>query len=57
VLGRIAGALDLFGPPLQQALVVPLLPAERGAEAALLGAAELVFRRTDFTNRPQRDRS
>jgi glucokinase len=57
VLGRIAGALDLFGPALQQALVVPLLAAERGPEAALLGAAELVFRRSDDIHRHSRDRS
>jgi glucokinase len=43
VLGRIAGAIDLFGSPLGQALSVPALPGERGAEAALLGAAELLF--------------
>ena len=43
VLGRIAGAIDLFGSPLAQALSVPALPGERGAEAALLGAAELLF--------------
>ena len=43
VLGRIAGAIDLFGPPLRQALSVPALPGERGPDAALLGAAELLF--------------
>jgi glucokinase len=43
VLGRIAGAIDLFGSPLAQALSVPALPGERGADAALLGAAELLF--------------
>jgi glucokinase len=42
VLGRIAGAMDLFGPPLRQALSVPALPGERGADAALLGAADLL---------------
>ena len=43
ILGRIAGAIDLFGPPLRQALSIPALPAERGADAALLGAADLLF--------------
>jgi len=43
VLGRIAGAIDLFGPPLRQALSVPALPGERGADAALLGAADLLY--------------
>ena len=43
VLGRIAGAMDLFGPPLRQALSVPALPGERGLDAALLGAADLLF--------------
>jgi len=43
VLGRIAGAMDLFGPSLRQALSVPALPGKRGSEAALLGAADLLF--------------
>ena len=43
VLGRIAGAMDLFGPPLRHALSVPALPGERGPDAALLGAADLLF--------------
>jgi glucokinase len=43
VLGQIAGAIDLFGPPLRQALSVPALPGERGPDAALLGAADLLF--------------
>ena len=43
VLGRIAGAFDLFGPSLCQALSVPALPGGRGADAALLGAADLLF--------------
>jgi len=43
VLGRIASAIDLFGPPLRQALCVPALPGERGPAAALLGAADLLF--------------
>ena len=50
VLGRIAGAMDLFGPRLRQALSVPALPGERGIDAALLGAADLLpvrFRSTE----------
>jgi glucokinase len=43
VLGRIAGAFDLFGPSLRQALSVLALPGERGPDAALLGAADVVF--------------
>jgi glucokinase len=43
VLGRIAGAMDLFGPSLRQAVSVPALPGERGLDAALLGAADLLF--------------
>ena len=43
VLGQIAGAMDLFGPFLRQALSVPALPGERGPDAALLGAADLLF--------------
>jgi glucokinase len=43
VLGRISGAIDLFGPPLCQALSVPALAGERGPDAALLGAADLLF--------------
>lgn len=43
VLGQIAGAIDLFGPPLRQALSVPALAGERGPDAALLGAADLLF--------------
>ncbi len=43
VLGRIAGAMDLFGPHLRQALSGPALPGERGSDAALLGAADLLF--------------
>ena len=43
VLGRIAGAIDLFGPPLRQALSVPALPSELGPDAALFGAADLLF--------------
>ena len=42
ILGQIAGAIDLFGPPLRQALSVPMLPGERGSDAALLGAADLL---------------
>jgi glucokinase len=43
VLGQIAGAFDLFGPALYKALSKPALPGERGADAALLGAADLLF--------------
>jgi glucokinase len=43
LLGRIAGAIDLFGPPLRQALSVPALPGKQGSDAALLGAADLLF--------------
>ena len=43
VLGQIAGAIDLFGPPLRQALSIAALPGERGPDAALLGAADLLF--------------
>jgi glucokinase len=43
VLGRIAGAIDLFAPPLRQALSVPALPGKRGPDAPLLGAADLLF--------------
>ena len=43
VLGRIAGAFDLFGPFLRRALSVPALPGERGPKAALLGAADLLL--------------
>jgi Transcriptional regulator/sugar kinase len=43
VLGQIAGAMDLFGSPLCQALSVPALPGERGPDAALLGAADLLL--------------
>ena len=45
VLGQIAGAIDIFGPPLRRALSVPALRGERGADAALLGAADLLFNR------------
>ncbi len=43
VMGRIAGAFDLFGPGLSKNLSVPALLAERPDEAALLGAAELLL--------------
>jgi predicted NBD/HSP70 family sugar kinase len=43
VLGQIAGAVDLFGPRLRQTLSVPALPGERGPDAALLGAADLLL--------------
>ena len=43
ILGGIAGAFDLFGPALNQTLSVPALPGQCGPEAALLGAAEMLF--------------
>ena len=43
VLGQISGAMDLFGPPLRQTLSVPALPGERGPDAALIGAADLLL--------------
>ena len=42
-LGGIAGAFDLFGSPLETALGIPVRPGTRGADAALLGAADLIF--------------
>jgi glucokinase len=47
VLGRIAGAFDLFGPPLGRGLPVPALAGERPSDAALLGVAQLLL---DSTN-------
>ncbi len=52
VLGRIAGAMDLFGPSLRQALSVPAVPGERGPDAALLGAADLLFFHTPEGRNP-----
>lgn len=43
VLGGIAGAYDCFGPALEANLPVPAVTGALGANAALLGAAELVF--------------
>lgn len=43
VLGRIAGAFDLFGVTLTKGLSIPVLRGERPDDAALLGAADLVF--------------
>jgi glucokinase len=43
VLGGIARAYDLFGPSLTSVLGIPVLPGTRGADAALLGAADLIF--------------
>ena len=43
VLGQISGAMDLFGPPLRQTLSVPALSGERGPDAALIGAADLLL--------------
>lgn len=44
VLGGLAHALDLFGPSLAAALPVPARPGALGADAALLGAADLLLR-------------
>jgi len=43
VLGRIAGAFDLFGPAMRSALAVPVLTGSRPDDAALLGAAEMLL--------------
>jgi glucokinase len=43
VLGGLAHALDLFGPSLSAALPVPARPGALGADAALLGAANLLL--------------
>lgn len=42
-LGGIAGAFDLFGHALESALNIPVRPGTRGTDAALLGAADLIF--------------
>lgn len=52
VAGGLARALDLFKAPLQRALSVPVLAAQRGAAAPLLGAAELVFNRLLYPHHP-----
>lgn len=44
VLGGIANTFDLFGPALKKSLDIPVVLGERPEEAALLGAAELIFR-------------
>jgi glucokinase len=49
VLGRIAGALDLFGPDLERTLSIPALPGQRGPEAALFGTADLIFKQCQET--------
>lgn len=43
-LGGIANAFDCFGPALTSALPIPAVPGELGTNAALVGAAELIFR-------------
>lgn len=43
-LGGIANAFDCFGPALIGALPIPAVPGELGTNAALAGAAELLFR-------------
>ena len=44
VLGGIARAYDLFGDQIAAALPCPVRPGELGAQAALLGAADLILR-------------
>jgi glucokinase len=46
-LGGIAGAFDLFGSHLEAATGIPVRPGEHGADAALLGAADLIFSLSD----------
>lgn len=43
-LGGIANAFGCFGPALSAALPIPAVPGELGTNAALVGAAELLFR-------------
>lgn len=43
LLGGIAQAYDLFGPATAQTAGVPVLPGALGPDAALLGAADLIF--------------
>lgn len=43
VLGGFAGAFDLFGEELERAVGVPTATGELGADAPLLGAADLFF--------------
>ena len=43
VLGGITGAFDLFRDALASVVNIPVLPAVRGSEAALLGAAKSLF--------------
>jgi glucokinase len=47
VLGGIAGAFDLFEAPLRDRLTVPAITGSRGADAPLLGVAELFFNRQE----------
>ena len=44
-LGGITAAMDLFGPSLRSALSVPVLLGELGADAPLVGAADLIYSR------------
>lgn len=46
VLGGIAEAFDLFGPALGASVRIPVAPGRRGADAAMLGAAELLSERS-----------
>ena len=43
VLGGIAEAFDLFGPALQDLLAIPVLPGEKGSDAAMLGAVQVLM--------------
>lgn len=42
VLGGVAEAFDLFGPSLHEAVSIPVLPGNRGPDAAMLGAVQLL---------------
>ena len=49
VLGQIAGAMDLFGPAMRRKLSAPVLTGDLGADAALFGAADLIFKQSQET--------
>jgi len=42
VLGGIAEAFDLFGPSLREVVSIPVSPGNRGPDAAMLGAVQLL---------------